>query len=272
MFVKNEDFINRSNNIHNYKYNYELCDYINYRTGVIILCPIHGIFNQKPEYHQLLLLLYDYSLVDYKNNNSKVKIICQKHGIFEQKPRNHTSGQGCLLCKHDKMKLNIVDFIQRSNVTHDFCYDYSLVEYKNNYTKVKIICKKHGIFEQAPNYHILGQGCPSCKKSLMEEKISKLLDELNIYYCRQQIFKKCKNINCLPFDFYIPEKNMVIEYHGKQHYEPIKWFGGLKTFNYIKNNDIIKKQYCDNNNIRFVEISYKDDKKINDIINEICFG
>jgi hypothetical protein len=38
------------------------------------------------------------------------------------------------------------------------------VEYINNKTKVDIICKKHGIFNQIPSNHLKSVGCPKCSK------------------------------------------------------------------------------------------------------------
>lgn len=52
----------------------------------------------------------------------------------------------------------ISDFIS----VHGDKYDYSLVEYVNNKTKVKIMCKEHGVFEQGTIKHISGQGCKRC--------------------------------------------------------------------------------------------------------------
>ncbi len=55
------------------------------------------------------------------------------------------------------------EFILKAQVIHNNKYDYSLVEYVNTSTKVKLICKEHGIFDQTPNNHIsLHQGCPKC--------------------------------------------------------------------------------------------------------------
>jgi len=124
---------------------------------------------------------------------------------------------------------------------------------------------------QIPNFHLLGQGCPSCKKSIIENKISEILLSRNVEFYRQQKFDNCKNINCLPFDFFIPSKNMVIEYNGKQHYEPIDWFGGAETLSYIQRNDEIKKTFCEKNDIIYIEISYKDSNKIEEILDELLF-
>ena len=105
----------------------------------------------------------------------------------------------------------------------------------------------------------------------MENRINEILIRNNIKFYRQKVFEDCKNINYLPFDFFIPDQNIVIEYHGKQHYEPIKWFGGEETLFYIQNNDKIKKTYCEKNNIKYIEISYIEDKNIEEIIHGILF-
>lgn len=109
---------------------------------------------------------YDYSLVEYKNSSTKIKIICPKHGVFEQTPNNHLRGCGCLSCSFLNKASAKEQFIEKARKVHGNKYDYSLVDYKNNYTKIKIICSKHGVFEQAPDCHLrLGAGCPHCKSS-----------------------------------------------------------------------------------------------------------
>jgi hypothetical protein len=59
-------------------------------------------------------------------------------------------------------KLTQQNFINKANKKHNNFYDYSLVKYVNAVTKVKIICPKHGEFEQQPNNHLFGQGCIKC--------------------------------------------------------------------------------------------------------------
>ena len=78
---------------------------------------------------------YDYSLVEYKNSRIKVKIICPIHGIFEQAPGNHLLGAGCPDCSGRK-RSTTEEFIQRARAIHGDKYDYSLVDYKNNKTKI----------------------------------------------------------------------------------------------------------------------------------------
>ena len=103
---------------------------------------------------------YDYSLSDYINARTKVKIICPEHGEFEQIPRQHESGYNCPKCS-GRNKTN-EEFINEIKLIHGDIYEYSKVEYKNNRDKIKIICNKHGEFEQKPKDHLLGKGCPKC--------------------------------------------------------------------------------------------------------------
>lgn len=104
---------------------------------------------------------YDYSLVDYKNSSEKVKIICKHHNTFEQLPFNHLSGKGCKFCSLN-VRNTTKDFIEKAKKIHGNKYDYSLVDYKNNHTKIKIICPDHGIIEQIPYNHLLNDGLKCC--------------------------------------------------------------------------------------------------------------
>ena len=109
---------------------------------------------------------YDYSKVEYINNLKEVVIICNEHGEFTKLPKSHKKGSGCVICKNNKLslskRLNITEFIEKSQEIHGDKYDYSKVEYINSQTKVIITCKEHGDFEQVPNSHLRGAGCRIC--------------------------------------------------------------------------------------------------------------
>ena len=104
---------------------------------------------------------YDYSRVDYKSSHKKVAIICKEHGLFEQSPTNHQKGQGCPDCggrfRYDSDKI-----IAKFQEMHGDRYDYSLVKYVDAHTKVKIVCRDHGVFGQSPAAHAKGRKCPDC--------------------------------------------------------------------------------------------------------------
>ena len=68
--------------------------------------------------------------------------------------------------KRNTRRLTLTEFISKSNLVHKNKFDYSLVEYKNNRTKVKIICPIHGLFEQTPHNHLTGSDCKKCGSEL----------------------------------------------------------------------------------------------------------
>jgi Zn finger protein HypA/HybF involved in hydrogenase expression len=205
---------------------------------------------------------YDYSLIkEYEDNKSKVKIICKEHGVFEQRVNDHKSKSiGCPECTMDRFRLSTKDFIIRSNIIHNNKYIYSEnINFKSNKEKVKIKCEYHGIFKQRVDSHLNGQGCPSCKDSKGELVVRNYLLNNNIEFESQKKFIDCVYQNELKFDFYLPEYNTCIEYNGKQHYIPINYFGGEKSFKYQLIRDKIKSEYCENNNIKLIIIKYDED-------------
>jgi len=122
---------------------------------------------------------YDYSLVVYTNMRLDVTIICKEHGPFEQNPASHKRGRGCPDCGMEKQKIggNISTLITQEIVierfvdTHGDTYGYSLVKYIDSTTKVIIICKEHGPFEQLPHAHSAGKGCPDCYSPTWDKRI-----------------------------------------------------------------------------------------------------
>jgi len=197
---------------------------------------------------------YDYSLTKYTNTTQKIKILCKKHGIFIQVADHHKRGSKCPECRG--FRQNTESFILKSISIHDLKYDYSLVDYKNNRTPVKIICKKHGIFEQIPKHHLTGSGCPNCKSSHGESKIIKILDDYKIKYKKQKTFDGCKTNKKLQFDFYLIDYNICIEFDGKQHFVNVEWFGGSVAFERRKILDKVKNNFCLKNNIELVRVRY----------------
>lgn len=106
--------------------------------------------------------------------------------------------------------------------------------------------------------HTMSCGC--LNKSKGEMYIKEILDINNIEYIPQKRFKDCRNIKPLPFDFYLPTYNICIEYDGRQHFEPVKYWGGEERFNILKQNDSIKTNYCKDHNIVLIRIPYTTNK------------
>ncbi|HWL22328.1 MAG TPA: hypothetical protein VNR38_01015 [Ureibacillus sp.] len=124
---------------------------------------------------------YNYDKVIYVMSNKKVIIHCYKHGDFEQTPNSHLCGRGCNECAKEitstKLSGNNCLFIEKAKLKHGNKYDYKLVCYKNNRTKVKIICPIHDVFEQTPAHHLNG-GCEKCGRSIINFKNKKSISDV----------------------------------------------------------------------------------------------
>ena len=163
---------------------------------------------------------YDYNLVkeSYKNGNSKIKIICPKHGIFEQKAGKHKIGNGCKKCGIERsteiQKKDLDYMLKKFKEVHGEKYDYSLIKkYKNMKTGVDIICNKHGVFNQEPHNHIKGNGCPKCSTwgpSKTEERVKNILIDNDIEF----IHSDRNVINPHEVDFLLKKNKIAIEVNG----------------------------------------------------------
>ena len=211
-----QQFIEEAKRVHGDKYDYSKVEYVNNRTKVCIICPIHGEFWQTPKNHikgqgcnkcaikyraennsltkeefikrakKVHGDRYDYSKVEYVNINTEVCIIDKKYGEFWQKPVYHLSYKG-----HNLIR-NTEDFIQRAKEIHGDKYDYSKVEYVNSHTKICIVCPEHGEFWQTTNDHLNGRGCPKCG---VEKRSKKRL------YTNERFIEKARKIHGNKYDY-----------------------------------------------------------------------
>ena len=288
-------FISAANIKHNNIYDYSKTIYINNRTTITIICPIHGDFEQTPADHlsgcgcqkcagrnrttnefinQSNLLhnfKFDYNKTLYIDSKTPLTIICPIHGEFKQSPSSHLSGYGCYECRNVMSK---EEYILKAINKHGSLYNYDKVKYLRSTDKIEIICQKHGSFFQQARNHLHGQGCPWCNESKGEKLINKFLSDNAIIFKRQYSFYDCKNIRLLPFDFGIIKDNkiLLIEYQGEQHFKPIN-FGGTSVspeqlFIDVKKRDNIKLTYSTINKIPLLQISYKKLKNIDIILTQ----
>jgi hypothetical protein len=179
------DFILRSNRIHNNKYNYSETIYINNKTKVKIYC-------------------------NYCNN------------YFYQIPYHHLKGHGCQVCSKNK-KLSTEEFINKATLKYGDDYNYSLVEYKNAQTKVKIICKYHGIIEQRPFSHLKSR--PRCCSKYIK-------------MCNKEFIEKVKLIHGIKYDY------SLVSYKNSR--TKIKIICNIHNyiFEQTPNNHLSKKHNC----------------------------
>ena len=217
-----ESFVERARKLHGDKYDYSQVEYVRNSIPVKIICPEHGVFMQSPNSHlngrgcpecsnkkpmtketfiekarKVHGDKYDYSKVEYVNNSTLITITCPIHGDFVQTPHNHLMGQQCPKCSTN-YQYTTEEFIVKAKEVHGDKYDYSKVEYKDTFTKVKIICPIHGEFMQRPTLHLTGSGCQKCNQSKIEQVIDKMLNDNGIKY---EYFKHFKWLKDHTLDF-----------------------------------------------------------------------
>lgn len=192
------------------------------------------------------------------NVNTKILHRCKIDGCeWSVTPNAILSGKGCPRCAgnerygHDGYVKRVAEINSNIEV---------LGTYVNSHVPILHRCKIDGCEWLAiPNGILNGTGCPKCNISKGEKSILNWLNKNNILYEPQKRFIDCRSKQPLPFDFYLPDYNICIEYQGQQHYEPIEYFGGQKRFENQKLRDNIKKKYCQKNNILLFEIPYYSD-------------
>lgn len=300
----NDDFIIDANVVHDNFYIYPRTNYILDNIEVIITCPAHGDFEQLPNSHlagrgcpkcgeirriekktktHLEFItdardvhgeMFDYSLDKYKGTNIKFTIKCNCCSfIFKQLPTNHLQGAGCPRCA-DKLTLTNELFIEKATKIHGDMFEYSLVSIIGNKSKVEIKCNTCGdLFLQSPNSHLKGRGCPACKSSKNERAIAVYLKKNNISYISQKMYEGLVGVGRrrLKFDFYIPAKDLLIEFDGGQHFGKLtigKYTLTHAEYEKLKEHDRRKNEYTKNNNIKLLRIPYWEAKNIKVILDK----
>lgn len=238
-------------------------------------CPICGGWIKKTHeefVNELKIINPNIIVIDtYKNRKVKIKCKCAIDGNeWYAIPYNLLQGIGCPTCgllsridSRTKSCEQFVSELKSINPNIEIIGDYI-----NTYTKVKCRCKIDGCeWDALPNNLLQGHGCPQCNNnSRGENKIAIFLDRYNINYVPQKRFNDCKDKYTLPFDFYLSDYNICIEYDGEQHFKSKEYFGGQKHFDILKRHDNIKNEYCQSNKIKLLRISYWDFNNIESIL------
>lgn len=109
-------------------------------------------------------------------------------------------------------------------------------------------------------------GCPKCNRSALETQCAIILDKLKISYEIEKRFDDCKSVNCLPFDFYLPELNFLTELDGAQHFKAFDFGNGMSDLDAQMERDRIKTEYARTKGINFLRISFSEIKNMEKLI------
>jgi len=164
---------------------------------------------------------------------------------------------------------NVNNYLKLNNINSKCIdlFDYKISE-KGQYW-ISLECECGDVFKSCIDYIRTGNyKCSKCYNfvSKGELKIVEILTNNNINFIQQYKFKDCISKRCLPFDFYLPEYNICIEFDGIQHHEAVTHFGGEESFKSTQERDNIKEEYCKNNNIKLIRIPYFELKNIEKIL------
>ena len=230
----------------------------------------------------------------YEGKRKLLSIWCHKHnGIYLMSWDNFHYGKGCAFCwnqikgkKHslsyrsDKRNL-LLEFPEISkdwdyNKNQDIPENFAS---QSNYL-IYWICPECKISYQSTIVRrtLYKIACPVCYKNYNRSRgeiaISNWLEFNNFLFDEEKRFEDCRDIYPLPFDFivYVRDYFCLIEFQGKQHYEPVDFFNKSNSENRIiifeknRGHDIIKQEYCSNKKIPLIIISYKELKQIEQIL------
>ena len=206
--------------------------------------------------------------IDIKMN---ICFICPKHGEQKMMLDNFIRGHKCKLCSYEE---------RGENLKHDTQYIKECIEsvngnkwlnpeeYQGTFVRnlnIECSCGKSFITSFS-NYHRYGVdkcfSC-SCKVSKGEERIEKFLKINDIDFVTEKRFDDCRDIKPLPFDFYLPKYNLIIEFDGQHHY---KTTYSVEHYETTVRHDKIKNDYCKSHNIDLLRIPYWECNNIESII------
>lgn len=193
----------------------------------------------------------------YQGASTKIKVKHNKCGhTYEVTPTHFLTGERCSYCygtpkKTDsQFKREIFDLVGNEYVFLD--------PYVTNKTKMRVKHNKCGhIYEIRPTDFISHHNrCPYCNIPKGEYIIDKLLKSLGIKYEYQKTFEDLKDTQLLSYDFYIIDQNILIEYQGQQHYEPVDYFGGGSKFKLQQKHDKLKSDYARDHGYNLIAVPY----------------
>lgn len=217
-----------------------------------------------------------------KVKKERVKYECLKHldkGVQEiSLTKFYDRLQGCKYCGVESNVANrVITEKECSELTHSKGLNFIRSYLEEGQTKIDFSCDKHkdkGIQTfSITQMRKTRSGCKYCNMAVYtnEEKINNLLRRWGLSFERQRSFKGCRDKNAMPFDFYIPDLNLLIEYQGEHHYCVIPRGSmaeqeAIENLELIQKHDKIKREYCAINNIKYIEIPYWENEDIENFV------
>lgn len=275
-----EEFKNEIRSMHGDRYGLDLVEYINNKTKVKLICRKHGVFEMSPNcllsgqncpkcskeelsrsmthnandviarFKAIQGDRYGYEKVVYEKMLKKVCFTCKEHGDFWMTPSHFLEGHGCPECgkmsRSQKRAKTFNSFVDDANKVHNNKYTHISDGYRNNRSKVKIICHIHSEFEQKSLDHIQGKGCPRCGHIT-----SKAEDEIHSYirtFVNENDIVRHDNklLDGLETDIYLPKFGISFEFDG------LRWHS--EEFCKDRNYHLLKTEISESKGVHLIHI------------------
>ncbi len=213
-------------------------------------------------------------LTEYQGRHGKITVKHNECGTeYKTAAGDFLKGRRCKKCYFmSQFKTNEKWLAQVKELTgNDFMF---LETYKGDDVRIRYrhICgDTHSV---TPNNFINGTRCPKCKESTGESNVRRFLTENNLSFESQKSFDSLRYEHRLLYDFYIEELGILIEFQGIQHYEPVTFFGGNKSFEKQKEKDALKRKFAESEGLKLIEIKYDNDsyEKVKELLNNTMFS
>lgn len=204
-------------------------------------------------------------LTPYKGNHKYVEYYhtgCKSTN--KSTPASLLGGHGCICRQRNSNKVSKEEFLDRVETLGGGDYVFTdRFPYVDTTTRIELLHKEcETTYETIPNNFFNGRGCPYCANkgnSKGERIVEEVLQDLGIQYLEQATFEGMVNENQLYYDFLLEDLDIIIEYQGKQHYEPVEYLGGFKKFKSQVKRDKIKLNFANNNGYKLIEVRYTED-------------
>lgn len=200
----------------------------------------------------------EYKLLSkYHRTHDKVKVVHLVCGnVYLVTPHAFIQGERCPKCFGNIRKTTQTFNNEVAKLTNgEYICKTSYVNSRTDVIMEHSVCGH--LYNVRPHDFLMGNRCPYCKQSKGEKLVESVLLSTGVKYEIQKVFEDCGNKNqWLPFDFYLKDLRLLIEYDGVQHFKPVKYYGGMKKLNDQKRRDSVKNDYAVSHGLSVLRIPY----------------
>lgn len=206
-------------------------------------CQKKAIYNSIQLFHNMKLDFPDFVYRDYIANGEKLS-------FFNDRFRKGL----CFSCNNISATRTFCNRMYGSRFLQDYGWYVYTRAYEKSidpWTDIVDLRDIENEVREEYGYYRIGE------KWISETKMYNIIKEL--FPKEEIIFHYRAEWLCfLEIDVYLPNLKIGFEYQGKQHFEPIDFFGGKKKFDYQRANDIKKEKLCQDYNVKLYKVNYDD--------------